>query len=970
MSTLKTLFRFCTASLLILSLFVPATTASAVVTIRYVAPGGACGGASPCYTSVQAAVTAAAAGDEIRVAAGTYTGVNTLGGLSQMVYITKSLTIKGGYTTEDWLNQDPDTNATELQAQTLGRVVYISGATTSVTLNGLHLTYGNADGLGGHSPTSFENYDAGGGVYAYQSALTINHCWLANNAAPGGYGGGIYKREGTLNIVASQFTNNEAGLGGGAYLYYGQSQIEGNTRFDLNRVTAANPGGVAITARSGTLTLTNSTIADNTVTFGGMAGAVYVDHAQFFIDNVEVSGSIKSDGISTFVSDGTLQNSYIHHNDGRGVSVNNNTVTLAENEIAYNDAGVSIDAVSDMDVTLRENFIHHNQTDAHGTSASGGGVYLDANTGSALLTGNIIQDNVAGVLGGTIPSWGIGGGVYITGDNATLVGNLIQNNTAIGFIWAGNQYWGGLGGGVYTNYSPTLINNVITGNNARFKGSGVFVKGGSPKFYQTTIAHNSAGATDDETGIYVEEKSSTEKAQPKLWNTIIANQKVGIYNKGDVTSNVVFADEILWYGNTSNSDGAGTFFLSNEATGDPLFVDPVTFDYHIGTGSAAIDIGTNAFIPAGIDADADGHPRIANGIVDLGAYENQDRFLLAVSKLGGGSGTVTSDPAGIDCGADCSETFDANSLVTLTATADPGSTFMGWSGDADCADGQVTLTEDTSCKARFYLPVTLTVTKSGNGSGTVTSVPAGISCGADCTEIYDTGTKVTLKATAAAGSAFARWTGAADCSDGKVTLNADMTCTAVFKKLVTAKFRSVGANDGWILEKTETSNTGGTLNANATVINLGDDASDRQYRAILSFNTATLPDSAVITGVTLKVKRQGVVGTDPFNTHGNILADIRKGAFSNSNALQSKDFQAAASKTGAVTIRKTLAAGWYSGNLLKTAFPFVNLKGVTQFRLRFAKDDNDDHGADYLKIFSGNAATASRPMLVVTYYVP
>ena len=57
----------------------------------------------PCdYTSIQAAVDAAIPGDVIKVAAGVYTGVNSYGGLTQTVYISKSLTIRGGYTTTDW----------------------------------------------------------------------------------------------------------------------------------------------------------------------------------------------------------------------------------------------------------------------------------------------------------------------------------------------------------------------------------------------------------------------------------------------------------------------------------------------------------------------------------------------------------------------------------------------------------------------------------------------------------------------------------------------------------------------------------------------------------------------------------------------------------------------------------------------------------------------------------------------------
>ena len=80
---------------------------------------------------------------------------------------------------------------------------------------------------------------------------------------------------------------------------------------------------------------------------------------------------------------------------------------------------------------------------------------------------------------------------------------------------------------------------------------------------------------------------------------------------------------------------------------------------------------------------------------------------------------------------------------------------------------------------------TLTVTKGGSGDGTVTSNPTGINCGSDCTEVFDSGTSVTLTATADPGSSFAGFSGDADCSDGVVTMNANRDCTATFSKIFT-----------------------------------------------------------------------------------------------------------------------------------------------------------------------------------------
>jgi hypothetical protein len=81
---------------------------------------------------------------------------------------------------------------------------------------------------------------------------------------------------------------------------------------------------------------------------------------------------------------------------------------------------------------------------------------------------------------------------------------------------------------------------------------------------------------------------------------------------------------------------------------------------------------------------------------------------------------------------------------------------------------------------------TLAVTISGAGTGAVTSLPAGIDCGASCSTVYDAGTAVTFTVTPGANSVFAGWSGDADCSDSQVTVNANKTCEAVFEPVTYA----------------------------------------------------------------------------------------------------------------------------------------------------------------------------------------
>jgi hypothetical protein len=182
-------------------------------------------------------------------------------------------------------------------------------------------------------------------------------------------------------------------------------------------------------------------------------------------------------------------------------------------------------------------------------------------------------------------------------------------------------------------------------------------------------------------------------------------------------------------------------------------------------------------------------------------------------------------------------------------------------------------------------------------------------------------------------------------------------------------FKSLDVDDGWIREMSEFSNTGGGRDNTATTLRLGDTALNRQYRAILSFDTSTLPVGAQITSVTLMFKYAGVEGTNPFSTHGNLHADARKGAFGSMTALQFVDFNAMASKNNVLIFTNNAVNDWYSKSFGSINYKYVSRLGVTQFRLRFGLDDNNDLESDTLQIYSGNALDADRPQLVIEYYV-
>ena len=182
-------------------------------------------------------------------------------------------------------------------------------------------------------------------------------------------------------------------------------------------------------------------------------------------------------------------------------------------------------------------------------------------------------------------------------------------------------------------------------------------------------------------------------------------------------------------------------------------------------------------------------------LLNLSNAEDVQQHTLAIDIAGIGRGTVTSSPGGIECGSDCSEAYSQGTTVTLTAEADYGSTFSGWSGGGCSGTGQciVTMNSDENVTAVFSpatAPITdytLTVTKAGTGNGTITSSPKGINCGSECNETFPKGRKlkrITLKVKPDASSTFSGWGG--DCqaygtkTSCRLTMDSDKNVTASF----------------------------------------------------------------------------------------------------------------------------------------------------------------------------------------------
>jgi hypothetical protein len=517
------------------------------------------------YSTIQAAVDAAGDGDVIKVAAGTYIGVSAREGVTQVVYINKSVAIRGGYTTAFTEPPNPEANPTTLDAQGQGRVLYITG-NIKPTVEGLRIT-------GGYVEAS------GGGIYNKDADLALTNTIITNNISNGtnwgdGLGGGVYVRDGSMVLSEMQIISNSASYkGGGMCVWNGNVTLSGG---QISHNTAKGPtgwdggGGMFVL---GSATLSGVQVSNNTAIANG--GGLYV-----------------------YLSDVTLSGGQILDNSawgGGGVFIwSGGSVTLSEGQIISNTAnyGGGVYTGSSVFTMTGASAIAHNSA-----SDNGGGVYVEG--GPATLSGGQIRDNSASQ----------GGGVYVNQGGVTLSGVHIVSNTA-----------GQDGGGILIRQSTanaTLTNSVVADNRADGLGSGLYIGGGSSRLLHTTIARNSGG---DGSGVCVTGASSISSTVA-MTNTILVNHTVGITV---ATGNTAMLTATLWgtatWANLTDWGGAGSIFTGTiNIWDDPAFVDPDVGDYHIGPDSAARDAGVNAGVT--LDIDGQVRPWPWDGCFDIGADE-------------------------------------------------------------------------------------------------------------------------------------------------------------------------------------------------------------------------------------------------------------------------------------------------------------------------------------------------------------
>jgi hypothetical protein len=171
-------------------------------------------------------------------------------------------------------------------------------------------------------------------------------------------------------------------------------------------------------------------------------------------------------------------------------------------------------------------------------------------------------------------------------------------------------------------------------------------------------------------------------------------------------------------------------------------------------------------------------------------------FKVTINGIGNGEISFTPHPEEENCNSDetqCDYTFKTAEFVTITATPENDSFFNGWTEEnkgecpvskaVETEEGgsqieRIFMTKNMHCVVSLKLnPKNLTITYTGEGSGSAITNPTGTPCDIGEWITFEGGLEVTLIPEPALNSDFNSWLGHEDCNDGKVTMMINKTCT-------------------------------------------------------------------------------------------------------------------------------------------------------------------------------------------------
>lgn len=591
------------------------------------------------FVDLQNALSAAASGDQIWIATGTYYPTDQWSGNRSAAFQTISgVSIYGGYdAATNTLNPalypvflSGDIGNQGDSSDNSYHVIYNPGSAYGATLYGLNIEDGNAD-----QTTSPNN--GGGGMYNVSCSPLIIFCNFKNNngsqnggavanfyCSPQFYsvtfennksskdGGGMYNYTSSPVLNGCLFANNTAsGTGGGMTNLASSAPSLVQVTFDKNEATSPSGGGGGISNAASSPTISFCTFTENIG--GGMSdlnGCSTQLSSSTFTDNVSAMYGggylvgLSSPMISacTFTSNSTtLYGGGLCYLPGSTVYIEYCTFS---GNTAQSGGGIAVLSNSGI---ITGCHVYNNTSTLVSSTSGGGGIYLSDCDDIDLIKATVYENTSASYGGGIL---------LLSSDNINIENSTIHNND------------GQLGGGLCinnpssTHQGHSILNNLLYENTAGV-GGGIAFLGSSPdstEINSNTVTYNTGAYTGD--GMFSQYSASTSCT---FKNNIIYYN--GTYD----------VDPTLSVGGTypgfSYCDIGGCLGVNTNIDANPQFVNDTIDDYRISDSlnSPCIEAGDNSATQT--DYDNKGDTRIFSANIDMGAYEYE--HLTTVYRLAG-----------------------------------------------------------------------------------------------------------------------------------------------------------------------------------------------------------------------------------------------------------------------------------------------------------------------------------------------